>query len=104
MPWIHIEDLCNIYIRAIEDSKIRGAYNAVAPDHRTNKDFTRCLALSLKKPFRFPNIPAIVLKAIFGEMSAILLKGSRVSSGKIMSAGFSFKFPDLENALNDLFR
>ena len=104
IPWIHIEDLCNIYIKALEDSKIEGAYNAVAPDHRTNKDFTRSLAFSMRKPFWFPHIPAIVLKAIFGEMSAVLLKGSRVSSGKIMSAGFSFKFPDLENALNDLFR
>jgi uncharacterized protein len=104
MPWIHIEDLCNIYIRAIEDIKMRGAYNAVAPDFRTNKEFTRSLAHSLRKPFWFPNIPAFALKMLFGEMSDILLKGSRVSSGKIISTGYSFKFPDLENALNDLFQ
>jgi len=104
MPWIHIEDLCNIYIMAIEDVKMRGAYNAAAPDRRTNKEFTESLAHALGKPFWFPNIPAFALRMLFGEMSDILLKGSRVSSGKIISAGYSFKFPDLGNALNDLFR
>lgn len=104
MPWIHIGDLCNIYIKAIEDIKMRGAYNAVAPDHRTNKDLTESLAHVLKKPFWFPNIPAIFLKALFGEMSAVILKGSRVSSEKITAAGYKFLYPELENALYDLFR
>jgi uncharacterized protein len=104
MPWIHVEDLCNIYIKAIEDVKMRGAYNAVAPDHRTNKEFTKCLAQILGQPFWFPNIPSFAFRMLFGEMSDILLKGSRVSSGKIISAGYNFKFPDLENALNNLFQ
>jgi uncharacterized protein len=104
MTWIHVEDLCNIYVKAIEDVKMRGAYNAAAPDHRTNKEFTKSLAQALRKPFWFPNIPAFALKILFGEMSDILLKGSRVSSEKLISEGYSFKFPDLENALNNLFR
>jgi uncharacterized protein (TIGR01777 family) len=104
MSWIHVEDLCNIYIMAIEDVEMRGAYNAAAPDHITNKEFTKSLAQSLGKPFWFPNIPAFAIKTLFGEMSDILLKGSRVSSEKIISTGYSFKFPDLESALNDLFR
>lgn len=104
MPWIHLDDLCNIYIKAIEDTKMNGAYNAVAPDHRTNIDFNRILAHVLKKPFWFPGIPAIVMKIFFGKMSAILLYGSRVSSDKIMEAGYNFLFPDLENALADLLK
>jgi uncharacterized protein len=104
IPWIHIGDLCNIYIRAIEDSKMRGAYNAVAPDYTTNKDFTRILAHILNKPFWFPNIPAIFLKVLFGEMSAVILEGSRVSSDKIIAAGYKFLYPELRNALDDLFR
>jgi uncharacterized protein (TIGR01777 family) len=104
LPWIHIADLCDIYIRAIEDSNMSGSYDAVAPEHKTNKDFTRCLAQVLKKPFWFPDIPAIFLKAILGEMSAVLLQGSRVSSEKITATGYKFRFPDLETALNDLYR
>lgn len=103
MPWIHIEDLCNIYIKAIEDTKMKGAYNAVAPDHKTNRDFTKTLALILKRPFWFPNIPAIVMKIMFGKMSAMLIKGSRVSSDKIRAAGYNFLFPDLNSALTNLF-
>jgi len=102
MPWIHIDDLCDIYIKAIEETEMKGAYNAIAPAHQTNRDFTKTLARILNKPFWFPNIPGIVMKIILGEMSAILLKGSRVSSEKIIHAGYQFKFPDLESALVDL--
>ncbi len=102
MPWIHIDDLCGIYIKAIEDAQMNGAYNAVAPNHKTNSDFTKEMARVLKKPLWLPNVPSIALKIIFGSMSAIILKGSRVSSEKIRAAGYSFIFPDLEGALIDL--
>ena len=102
MPWIHLDDLCEIYIKALEDSKMEGAYNAVAPDHKTNKEFTLTLARILKEPFWFPNTPVFFLKLIFGEMANTIANGSRVSSKKIMEAGFKFKFPNLENALRDL--
>lgn len=102
MPWIHIDDLCGIYIKAIEDSQMKGVYNAVAPDHKTNMDYVKILARLLKKPLWFPNVPSIAIKIIFGSMSAIILKGSRVSSEKIRAAGYNFLFPDLESALTDL--
>jgi uncharacterized protein len=103
LPWIHIDDLCSIYIKAIEDSRMNGAYNAVAPDHKTDAEFTRTLARVLKKPFWLPNVPAILLKIIFGEMSVLLLNGNRVSDAKIIASGYKFKFPFLESALSDLF-
>ena len=102
LPWIHIDDLCDIYIKAIEDTQMDGAYNAVAPDHKTNKEFTRTLAHVLKKPFWFPNLPAITMKLMFGKMSEILLTGSRISADKIKATGYNFLFPDLEIALTDL--
>lgn len=102
MPWIHIDDLCEIYIKAIEDKQMNGAYNAVAPDHKTNKDFTKILASVLNKPFWFTKIPSSLMKLIFGEMSVLLLKGSRVSADKILEAGYKFQFPDLKSALTNL--
>ena len=102
MPWIHMDDLCGIYIRALENTKMTGAYNAVAPEYTTNRDLMMTLAHILHKPFWFPNIPAVMLKMLFGEMSEILLEGSRVSSEKVRKAGFVFQFPDLEKALEDL--
>jgi uncharacterized protein (TIGR01777 family) len=103
-PWIHIDDICNIYIKAIEDKSLKGAYNAVAPEYVTNREFMRTLAKVLEKPFFFPAVPSFAMKILFGKMSGILLNGSRVSADKIISAGYNFKFPDLENALKNLFQ
>ena len=104
LPWIHIDDLCGIYIKAIEDTQMEGAYNAVAPDHKTNLEITRTVARILNKPLWFPKIPAIAMKLIFGKMSEMLLEGSRVSADKIISTGYNFQFPDLESAITDLLK
>jgi uncharacterized protein (TIGR01777 family) len=98
MPWVHIDDLCDIYIKAIEDTHIQGAYNAVAPEHLTNIDFLKTLSEVLHKPFWFPKIPGFVLKIVFGEMSEMLLNGSRISSEKISATGFTFSYPKLREA------
>lgn len=99
IPWIHINDLCNMYAAAIENIELHGIYNAVSPEHITNTEFTNSVANSLKKKIIFPNIPAIVLKTIYGKMASILLNGSRVSSDKIMKSGFNFQFLTIKNAL-----
>jgi uncharacterized protein len=103
LPWIHIDDLCDIYVKAVEDSNMTGVFNAVAPQHVSNREFMRILAGVMGKPFFFPAIPAFVIKLLFGKMSVILLNGSRVSSDKIISYGYNFRFPDLKNALKNLY-
>jgi len=102
MPWIHMDDLCNIYIQAIKDEEMAGPYNAVAPECLSNKEFTRKAAQALYKPFWFPNIPAFVLKLVFGEMSQMLLTGSRISPEKIESTGYTFQYPNLNSAFKEL--
>jgi uncharacterized protein (TIGR01777 family) len=104
VPWIHIDDLCGIYIKAIEDTQMEGPYNAVAPNHITNKAFTQTLARVLKKPFWFPNVPAFTLKMMLGKMSEIILQGSRVSADKIKLAGYIFLYPKLEDALKQILK
>jgi uncharacterized protein len=101
-PWIHIDDLCQIYIKAIEDQAMTGAYNAVAPGHTTNHDFMKTLAGVREKPFWAPRVPSYMLKLFLGEMAQMLLNGSRISSEKIIKTGFSFKFDSLPKALKDL--
>ncbi|MDO9038247.1 MAG: DUF1731 domain-containing protein, partial [Lutibacter sp.] len=100
IPWIHLEDLCNMYVEAIENREFKGIYNAVAPDYVTNKSLTKIIANKLKKPLWLPNIPAFVMKLILGKMAVIILEGSRVSCEKIMATGFKFKFPTLKEALD----
>lgn len=102
MPWIHIADLSNIYLKAIKDEKMDGAFNAVSPQHITQGEFMRALASALNRPFFHPPVPVFVIKALVGEMAVVALKGSRISSEKIMNTGFSFSFSNLDEALKDV--
>lgn len=103
-PWIHVEDLCSIFALAVEDQNMRGVFNAVSPEDITNSEFTRTLARVLNKPFWFPCVPSLLLKVVLGEMSLMLLNGSRISSEKLSNYGYVFKFPGLEPALIDLLK
>lgn len=104
MPWIHIDDLCNIYLQAIENKEFNGVYNATVKDNTTNLTFSKTLARKVfHYPLWMPNIPAFILKLIFGEMSKIFLAGRRVLPERLEKAGFQFKYIDLELALKDCF-
>ncbi|MBU3012928.1 TIGR01777 family oxidoreductase [Polaribacter vadi] len=102
MPWIHIEDLCQIYFKTINDN-LSGIFNAVAPEHQTSATFSKELAKSIKKPYLGIGVPSFMLKVIFGNMAKILLEGSRISAKKIEKNGYSFRFKTLKKALNTLF-
>lgn len=104
MPWIHIKDICAMYEFALKNPEMNGAFNAVAPEHATNKDLTEKIAQVLKKPLFMPNVPTFVLRLVFGELSDAVLKGSRASSEKILTAGFQFEFPDLKRVLENLLK
>jgi len=99
MPWIHITDLCNIYIKAIEDQQMNGAYNAVSPQHVSHKEFIKTLAKVMGKPVFPVAVPGFILRAVLGEMSDVVLKGSRVSSEKLTGSGYVFSNPELIAAL-----
>ena len=103
IPWIHIEDLANLFIKAIEDTSFTGIYNAVAPVHETSYSFSKALAKKTKKLFIPLGVPAFILKIIFGEMSSILTTGSRSSSEKIIKTGFEFSYKNLESAFDGIF-
>jgi uncharacterized protein (TIGR01777 family) len=102
LSWIHLDDLCNIYIKAIEDENMQGVYNAVAPNPVTNKEFTHALAKTMNKPIILPSVPPFVIKFLLHEMADLVLKGITVSPDKILASGFQFKFNTVEEALNDL--
>ena len=105
ISWIHIDDLCRIVGHAIEKDRIRGEYNAVAPEPVTNKHLMLTLARKMKGKFFIPvYVPAFVLKLAVGAVSIELLKSARVSCEKIKSGGFQFLFPTLEVALDDLLK
>ena len=102
MPWIHIDDLCELYIKAIEDEQFKGAFNAVSSEHISNLSFSKKISKIFNYPFLALGAPSLILQIVFGEMSTIILNGSRISANKIKQAGFKFKFENLEKALKNL--
>jgi uncharacterized protein (TIGR01777 family) len=103
MAWVALDDLVEIYVRAIEDASLRGAINAVAPEPATNADFTRALGRALNRPAPFP-VPAFLLRLLPGGMGAeTLLASQRAVPARLSSAGFTFRHPSLDETLAALF-
>ncbi len=100
--WIHLNDLVALYYFAIEN-QLEGLYNAVSPHPVSNKQLTVAIAKTLNKKLLLPNIPQFMMKLILGEMSYLLFSSKNLSSNKIQLLGFHFKFPIIEEALNDLY-
>lgn len=99
LTWIHIEDLCQLYLKAIEDSGMQGIYNAVSPEFITNADFMYTLAKSMKRPFFMPNISSFILRLMMGEAADMVLGGSRISAEKIQREGYRFQYDTSEKAI-----
>lgn len=104
MPIVCMADLVKLYEFALINTDIEGTYNANAPCDITNKELMMGLADILHKPFFMPSVPAFVLKAIYGELACVLLKGSRVSSNKLAKEGFTFSHTTLESMLKSVLR
>lgn len=103
MPWISIDDIVRLYIFSIRNKNIEGAYNAVA-NNRTNSEFTKTLASVMHKKLWAPNVPAFVLRGIYGELADVILQGSRVDNKKIKDSGFIFQDEDLNHTLKKLIK
>lgn len=100
LSWIHLDDMCRLYVEALENDSWHGAYNAVAAPPVTNEALTEAICKVLHRPQWFPNVPAFALKLVFGEMAAVILGGNYVMNERIeKETGFQYRFPDLENAL-----
>jgi uncharacterized protein len=103
ISWIHIEDLCRLFLYAIEDEDLTGVFNAVAPNPITNSSFMLQLAKLVRGRFFIPvYIPSFLLKLLMGEKSIEVLKSTHVSCNKIKQTGFTFLFPTAESAIRNL--
>ncbi len=102
--WIHIDDLCQMFIDAIEKEEYQGVYNAVGPEPATLKTIAQTIAQAMDKRALILPAPAPVLRLAMGEMADMLLFSTRVASQKIEKQGFKFQFPELEGAIRDVLR
>lgn len=106
ISWIHLADLARMFAAAVEDEKMSGVFNAVAPGAVTNAEFMRELRRALHRPWS-PPAPAWAVKLgarLLGSEASLALAGQRCVPGKFLAAGFRFQFADVASALNDLCR
>lgn len=103
ISWIHIDDICRLFIEAMRNEHWTGVYNGVAPGPVSNADLTRLMAKVLGKPQILPNIPAFVIKLMFGELAITVLGGNYVLNKRVADeTTFQYQFPDLRKALENL--
>ncbi|MFS0674637.1 TIGR01777 family oxidoreductase [Ornithinibacillus sp. 179-J 7C1 HS] len=100
--WIHINDVVDLIIFAVQNKNISGALNVTAPNPTRNKEFNQKLANSLHRPYWFPT-PGLLIRIATGEMSQLVLKGQYVVPNKALENGFEFSYPTLDSALHQLF-
>jgi uncharacterized protein (TIGR01777 family) len=102
MSWIHIDDLTGIILYCINHDNLKGAINGTSPNPVTNKEFTKTLGMTLKRPTIFP-MPAIVVKLLMGKMGEeLLLTGKKITPKKVLDAGYKFTYKTLEEALTNI--
>jgi uncharacterized protein len=100
MPWIHVDDLVGLYLRALDDPSWSGAYNASAPEPVTNREFSRALGRALGRPAVVP-VPALALRALYDGMAEIVTEGQRAVPERALQAGYAFRHLEVEPALRD---
>ena len=105
ISWIHISDLCRLIMYVLENERMEGVYNAVAPSPVANKELILQLAQRMRgKTFIPIHVPSWVLKTMLGELSIEVLKSATVSSEKVQQTGFQFLYPQIDAALIELVR
>jgi len=102
-PWIHLDDVCGIMIHALEHTQLRGSYNTTAPDPVPIKDLMKAIVRAKKSKAILMPVPAFGIRLLLGEMAEMVLSSQRCSASKIMQAGYSFHYPDLDGALRDIY-
>lgn len=98
IPWIHVDDIANLYLFVLRETSCRGPYNAVA-GNVSQETLTRTLAIHLKKPIIWPRIPKFLVHLILGEMATLVTEGVVIDNSHLMQTGFLFKYPTIEQAI-----
>ena len=103
-PWIHVDDVCAIILKAVKDRKMSGPYNCTAPGMVRNSEFTKAMAESCGKPVIIPFVPVFALRIMLGEFGAFLAGGQKAVPEKLVKEKYNFLFADIRSALVDLLR
>ncbi|WP_319227482.1 TIGR01777 family oxidoreductase [Draconibacterium orientale] len=100
-PFIHEQDVVNAFVWAAETLETSDTFNLTAPESISNKEFTQTFARQVNRPAFF-TIPAFALKLVFGKAAQLLTQSPKVSSRKLLNAGFNFEYPTIKATLQNI--
>jgi uncharacterized protein (TIGR01777 family) len=103
IAWISRRDIVEAMIFLLQPQIAGGVYNLMSPQPVTNAEFGKTIAHVLRRPYWMP-VPAFVLRLVFGEMATVVLDGQRAIPGRLLAAGYQFRYPALEMALEEIFK
>jgi uncharacterized protein (TIGR01777 family) len=103
LPWIHVEDVVEIYVTAIDDERWTGPFNATAPKAATNEEFSKALGRALHRP-AFAPVPAFAIKALYGGMAKLVVEGQNAVPRRTLQLGYRHRHADLDEALRSALR
>ncbi|MBV8215383.1 MAG: TIGR01777 family oxidoreductase [Verrucomicrobia bacterium] len=103
MSWVHIRDIARIFLHAVKTDTLSGPINGASPNPVRNGEFTQAVGMMFNKP-TFCTVPSFLVRTLLPEQSTLLLDSQRVIPEKLLSSGFQFQFPCLNEALQDLIK
>ncbi|PID13802.1 TIGR01777 family protein [Sporosarcina sp. P34] len=101
--WVHVEDVASAILFSIENEDVEGPVNVVAPSPMHMNAFGKTIGKILHRPHWFP-VPSFAMKVALGEKSIVVLQGQHVLPKKLLANGFTFTYPSLRPALEDLLK
>jgi len=100
VPWIHLDDVVGALLMCLDDDRASGPVNLTAPNPVTNRELSKALGRVLGRP-AFAPVPALAVRALYGEMASIVTTGQRAVPARLTELGYRFRRPDLEPALRE---
>lgn len=100
--WIHEDDLVQMYFFLLERGDIRGPVNCTSPNPVRNQELTRILGRVIGRPTFMPAVPGFIIKMMMGEFGSVLLRGQKVVPRRLLEMGFTFQYPEIDKALENL--
>jgi uncharacterized protein len=101
VPWIHLEDLVDLFATALRDARYRGAINAVASEPVRMDALLDGLARVVGARVRF-SVPAFLLRLAMGEAADVILSSQNTRAARLAELGYAYKYPTLDTVVEDL--
>ena len=98
VPWIHLDDVVGAILFELDTEAASGPVNVTAPEPVTNRELSKALGRVLKRPAVAP-VPALAVKALYGEMAEIVTTGQRAVPARLTELGYAFRWARVEDAL-----